>query len=173
MSASDMIENDGSAVISACGKYRYRLFRWWSADTDGDNAVFVMLNPSTADATSDDPTIRRCIGFAREWGCVSLTVVNLFALRSTDPAALALESDPVGPMNDGYILDSVKESKFVVCAWGAHKFAKNRAAHVTRLLKANGVSPMCLRTTKGGDPAHPLYLPKGLNPIPFVEASNG
>lgn len=173
MSSSDIIENDNSAVISACGKYRYKLTRWWSADADGDHAVFIMLNPSTADATNDDPTIRRCIGFAQAWGCTSTTVVNLFAFRSTDPNALSAAIDPVGPMNDGYILDAVKDSKFVVCAWGAHKSAVSRASHVLNLLRANSVDPKCLRMTKSGFPSHPLYLPKGLNPVSFEEARNG
>lgn len=167
MSTSDIIENDNSAIISDCGKYRYMLTRWWSADMEGKAAVFIMLNPSTADASNDDPTIRRCIGFAKTWGCASLSVVNLFGLRATNPAELLNAGDPVGPMNDSYISKAVAGDTIVVCAWGAHRMAQARADYVLSLLRANSVSPMCLKLTKGGDPAHPLYLPKDLKPIPF------
>src|SRR5690606_18576726 len=94
---------NGTARFSPCGQYRYLLTRpipapFWKPDAG--EAVFVMLNPSTADASEDDPTIRRCIGFAKEWGCTGLTVANLYALRSTDPKGLWKHRDPVGPEND-------------------------------------------------------------------------
>src|SRR5262249_14212908 len=91
-----------AAVISDCGRYRYSLTRRWG-DAAEPRALFVMLNPSTADAEQDDPTIRRCIGFAKAWGMGSLEVVNLYALRATDPAALLSAPDPIGPKNDTMI----------------------------------------------------------------------
>jgi hypothetical protein len=119
---------------------------------------WIMLNPSTADSLVDDPTIRRCMGFAKAWGYDGLVVHNLYALRATDPKALRTHPDPVGPGNDGYMtaLDIP-----TVCAWGAHADSgrPGRAAEVLTLLRKSGVAPMCLGRTKAGHPRHPLYLP--------------
>src|SRR4051812_26865304 len=107
-----------NAVISACGRYRYLLTR--QVGPGPRAATFIMLNPSTADATKDDPTIRRCIGFARQWGCGRLSVLNLFAFRATDPAAMKRADDPVGPENKDWferILTDAGEGR-VVCGWG-------------------------------------------------------
>src|SRR3954453_788312 len=107
-----------NAVISACGRYRYLLTRQVGPGTR--TAVFIMLNPSTADATDDDPTIRRCIGFARQWGCGRLAVLNLFALRATDPAWMKQADNPVGPENRDWFDRTFPASHDgpVVCAWG-------------------------------------------------------
>lgn len=151
-----------SAVIE--GEYRYQLSRQW--DT-GRHLTVIMLNPSTADGTQDDPTIRRCIGFARRRGLAGLQVVNLFALRSTDPAALRSHPDPVGPRNTEFILEAAKDS-LMVAAWGAHAFAGPRAAEVAATLTGAGVNLQAWGTTKAGHPRHPLYLPNDavLNPWP-------
>ena len=107
-----------AATISACTKYRYSLRRTWQ---EGGRVVcFIMLNPSTADADIDDPTIRRCVGFGKSWGYDALEVVNLFAWRETEPKFLITPSDPIGPDNDGAILEASGRAELVVCAWGSH-----------------------------------------------------
>ena len=145
------------AKIDKTGRYRYSLVRIW--DEDGQRAVFVMLNPSTADARKDDPTIRRCIGFARKWGYGSLEVVNIFALRATFPNMLLGALDPVGPRNDRYLLEAVNRADLIVVAWGElcgnGKFT-DRGHHVRKLLA--GQFMLCLGETKFGQPKHPLYL---------------
>lgn len=147
----------GNAVMSACERFRYRLSRQWG---EGGTVCWVMLNPSTADAAQDDPTIRRCIGFSQAWGYGSLVVVNLFALRSTSPKALYASSDRVGPENDRHIADAATTADLVVCAWGNHGALGGRAFEVYRLLPR----PHYLRLTKAAQPEHPLYLPGSLRP---------
>src|SRR5690348_16099160 len=107
------------AVISDCGRYRYSLSRWGWDERSG-RCVFIMLNPSTADASVDDPTIRRCINFAQGWGYGMLEVVNLFAWRATFPKELALAPDPVGPHNGEYLTRAITIGDITVCAWGRH-----------------------------------------------------
>jgi hypothetical protein len=151
-----------TALFSPCRTWRYSLSRE-VARLEGNGAVaFIGLNPSTADETADDPTIRRCIGFARRWGFARLKVINLFAFRSTDPAALLAAPDPVGPENDSTILEGIRESDLVVCAWGAFPNS-GRAADVLPLIAA----PHCLGTTKNGSPRHPLYLRASIDPMPW------
>ncbi|REA00199.1 hypothetical protein DEQ92_20310 [Haloferax sp. Atlit-6N] len=152
---SEFVDNRADAVLSDDGTYRYRLSRTWN--TDKPAVAFVMLNPSTADATSDDPTIRRCLGFAKDWGFGSLVVANLFALRSTDPAVLAGHTDPVGPENDAYLQDVCDSAEQVVVAWGAKGSLNGRAEAVADLL--DDYDLYALDTTKAGHPAHPLYQP--------------
>lgn len=148
----------GGATISDCGTYRYTLDRVW--DTTLPLALFVMLNPSTADAREDDPTIRRCRTFAAREGCGSLTVVNLFALRATDPAELRKHPDPVGPDNARWLAASLgRKPAVTIAAWGAHPFAASRADDVARYITEHGVRLHCLGTSKAGHPRHPLYLP--------------
>lgn len=144
------------AVLSECGTYRYRLSRTW--DESLRPACWVLLNPSTADATEDDATIRRCVGFARAWGCGGIVVVNLFAYRATDPRELKRHPDPVGPENDRHIRATVEQCHPVVAGWGVHGVMLNRAEKVERLLRDVGVPLWCLGTTKDGHPRHPLYL---------------
>lgn len=122
-----------------------------------------MLNPSTADAVKDDPTIRRVIGFARSWGCGSLQVLNLFAIRATDPRVMLAADDPVGPENDEHIARELRaaksEDRFVLAAWGAHGGHRARDFHVMHRL-VDGVDWRCLGRTHQGHPKHPLYVPK-------------
>lgn len=150
---------DGMAVFSDDMRYRYRLDRDFLGDAP--RAVFVMLNPSTADAELDDPTIRRCIGFAKSWGCAGLTVVNLFAYRATDPRELKRVSYPVGLDNERHVKEAC-EGRPVVCAWGAHGSLFRQDARVLRWLRECGARPHVLKLTAGGMPSHPLYLPATL-----------
>lgn len=163
-----------TATISPCGRYRYRLARSWPllqalGIASGGRVLFVMLNPSTADAERDDATVRRCVGFVQTWGFVGLDVANLYAWRSTDPAGLLLAEDPVGPDNDAAIVELGRSAAMVVCAWGAGGAASSlvpaRAAHVLQLLSDAGVKPHALGFTRSGQPKHPLYLPKSAHPF--------
>jgi hypothetical protein len=145
------------AILSPCGRYRYTLHREIEP-SERKPCLFIMLNPSTADAVQNDPTIRRCLAFARREDCTSLTVVNLYALRSTNPAALATAPDPVGPENDLHIQQQVAahHGGLIIAAWGSNAFAIPRALQVLPLL---GKSAYCLgRTVKLGMPRHPLYV---------------
>lgn len=149
----------GGAIFSPCDTYRYVLWRNWSV---GPMCCFIMLNPSTADATNDDPTVRRCIGFARRWGYGGVEVVNIFALRSTDPRALRRHVDPVGPDNDQAIRLAARRADRVVCAWGNHGRLHNRGPAVLAGLVLMGIRPLCFKLTKStpgkpGQPEHPLY----------------
>lgn len=143
-----------TARFSSCMQYRYELTRRWG---DGAEVCWVMLNPSTADAAKDDPTIRRCVGFAKRWGYGALTVVNLFAWRSTQRAVLKTLADPVGTDNDRSILEAVGRSESTVIAWGTDGVVRGRSAAVLRML---GLRPVgYFRLTKNGQPEHPLYQP--------------
>lgn len=158
------------ALLSPCGTYRYTLDRIWDPSLPG--AVFIMLNPSTADAAVDDPTIRRCVSFAQREKCGSLTVVNLFGLRSTDPRELSRHPDPLGPENDFHLLRVLHEQPArVIAAWGSHPFARARARAVAELLApelANlKLRLTCLGTTKDGHPRHPLYVRNDAPLIPL------
>lgn len=157
-----------SAVISDCGLYRYRLDRGWG---DGPTMGFVMLNPSTADAEADDPTIRRCIGFAKREGCGGLIVVNLFPLRATKPADL-WATDPLTRMGgqpaELEFHRAVKDADILVAAWGADT---RRAEHW--IVERFGARMVCLGKTKSGAPRHPLYVRKDAPLVPLLEADNG
>ena len=155
------------AKISACGRYRWVLNRVWSEW--GRRACVIMLNPSTADALVDDATIRALIRLLTARGYAGFEVVNLFALRSTDPAALMAAADPVGHMNDLHIAGSITRCDMVVCAWGTHKFVvqSKRGIEVLKLLEPFNLMPQCFGTTKSGAPKHPLYLKTGTPLEPY------
>ena len=138
--------------------YRWSLWRSWNSTGDPRVCTFVMLNPSTADGHRDDPTIRRCVGFARREGFTGIHVVNLFALRATNPKELKAAHDPVGSGNDCVILDAVRSSEFTVAAWGRHGPLSGRDKAVLELLE--GYPIWCLGTTKKGQPRHPLPVRK-------------
>jgi hypothetical protein len=157
----DLSDGDRSgAVLSDCGTYRYHLWRRW--DPCLPTMVWVMLNPSTADAKEDDPTIRRCLGFAKREGCGGISVRNVFALRATDPAELAKHPDPFGPENEEYLLGArgVSLLTVLVLGWGA-KLTHPRLRSYYQRAECCLVtqSPKCFGVTKKGDPRHPLYLP--------------
>lgn len=148
-----------AAVISACGSYRYLLTRKIAQPVRWVKPmVFVMLNPSTADARHDDPTIRRCMGFAKLHGCTELIVVNLYALRATDPKDLGTHPDPVGPDNDIWIGKALAATLngrgIAVAASGSNEKVWERMPAV---MKRFGPF-MCLGKTKEGHPRHPLYV---------------
>lgn len=155
---------ESDALFSDDGVYRYTLWRHW--DQCKPIVLFVMLNPSTADATKNDPTVERCERFAKRWGYGSLVVVNIFALRSTDPKALYTHHEPVGPSNDWHILDLAEDADLVVCAWGNH--GGERAAFVKKMLTHSGCELHCLGINKTGEPVHPLYQPNSATPIPLI-----
>lgn len=150
-----------SAVMSPCEQYRYRLARQW--EENGKAMTFVMLNPSTADAELDDPTIRRCIGYAQREACGGLRVVNLFAYRATDPAQLQRASDPVGPDNDQHLVKVFQHALYhnapIVAGWGKHGWLNGRAQEVEALAASLGVRFRCLGQNRDGSPVHPLYQP--------------
>ena len=124
-----------------------------------------MLNPSKANGEIDDPTIRRCMGFARRAGYCGIHIVNLFALRSTDPAGVELAKNPVGPENDSYIKRICLTSGEVIAAWGAWHFARKRTRYVAEMLPC--VMLKCLETNKDGSPKHPLFVPKNAPLVPW------
>ena len=162
-------------MFSPCGRYRYLLTRNWDP---GRPAVgFVMLNPSTADHTVDDPTIRRCVDFARRWGFGELRVANLFATRASNPTALldtvAAGGDPVGPENPAH-LASMTAAHSVVLAWGANADAVHGAAYPAQVaaeLVAAGASVFHLGRCADGSPRHPLYLPGDTRLTPWTAAT--
>jgi len=164
------------AVFDPSRTYRYRLTRTWNQEWPP--VTWIMLNPSTASATTDDATIRRCTTFARTWNGGGITVVNLFAYRATNPSALQLAADPVGDLNDRYIIQAAQCAAVTVAAWGAHGALSGRGGAVARMLLAAGVQLSCLGTTRDGHPRHPLYVPGSVpltpwTPAPGEEEGNG
>jgi hypothetical protein len=150
------------AVFSDCRRWRYLLWRCW--DARGAAANFVMLNPSTADEVSLDPTCARARSYAERWGFGALLVTNIFAWRATDPQRLKRVRDPVGEANDRAIVRAARQADLVVCAWGNHGTHLMRAPEVTQMLMTAGVELHVLRLNGSGVPAHPLYLPGKLKP---------
>jgi hypothetical protein len=143
------------ADISECGQFRYALTRSWGA---GPRFIVVGLNPSTADGMKDDPTIRRCVGFARREGYGSLVMLNLFAFRATKPSEMFAAIDPIGPRNAVAWTRWGATECMVIAAWGAQKHPL-MAQQVSRLSEAFDDNLACLGVTKSGAPRHPLYLP--------------
>lgn len=160
-----MFEETSAVFGGADAEYRYRLVRRWS---NAPAVNWVMLNPSTADADHDDPTIRRCVGFAHRWGYGGIVVTNLFALRTPDPAQLLAAAEPIGPDNDAYIEGAARECRDVLCAWGQHGAHRKRALHVTQLLNRAGARLLCLKLTNSMQPGHPLYLRGDLKPMAYA-----
>lgn len=151
----------GGAILSPCERFRYSLWRGWGADLQSTpRLLFVMLNPSTADHQADDPTIRKCIGFAKRFGFLGIEVVNLFAFRATKPADLKASGYPSGDRNDVHIQVAVDRcDKRVVCAWGANARGLPRPAQVLDLIRERGGKPHALWLCADGTPSHPLMLP--------------
>lgn len=151
-------ESVSGAIISEDEKYRYVLWRIW--DKDLDPVMFIMLNPSTADATKNDPTINKCMAYAKRWGYGSIFVCNLYAYRSRDPKALEHVLNPIGPDCDSWLITVSKVSPMKIAAWGNGMVSKGRVEKVRHL-----VGPLnCLEISKSGNPKHPLYLRKNLLP---------
>lgn len=151
------------AAFSPCNLYRYWLLRELTArGLSGLRIAWLMLNPSTADCTVNDPTIKQVMAFSTYWGFDAAEVVNLFAWRATDPRGLKTATDPVGRMNDWWIQTILERSDMVVCAWGAQPMAKTRMAVLRPMLAGRAL--FCLGTTATGMPWHPLYRPHDLKP---------
>ena len=162
MTAQADLFRERGAELSQDKEFRYRLWRTWGK---GKRVNFVMLNPSTADASEDDPTIRRCIGFARAWGFDGLVVTNLYALRATDPAALKEHDAPVGIGNDLFLITTAEKAGLIVAAWGNHGVG-SRGEEVAIMLRREG-DVKCFGLTRKDQPRHPLYLGKDTELIPF------
>ena len=150
-----------SAQLSPCRKYRYALWRTW--DESKPYAMFIGLNPSTADETEDDPTIRRCINFAKAWGYGGVCMANLFAYRATVPSDMMAAEDPLGTENDKWLRTLADSAGIVIAAWG------NEGAFLDRSKEVVAMFPelFCLKINGSGEPAHPLYQPGTAVPIAF------
>jgi hypothetical protein len=155
------------AIFDVNHSYRYSLWRAWSAHYP--RIVFVLLNPSTADEQSNDPTIWRCMGFARAWNFGSMEVVNLFAYRATEYRELFKVSDPIGGENDHFLMQAVERCSIVVLGWGIRGMLLGRDRQVMSLL-ADRNDVYCLGKTKDGQPCHPLYIKSDTNIEPFCIA---
>lgn len=163
------------AVFSPCGRHRYVLGRRWDQEETFRMVNFIMLNPSVADTEVDDPTIRRCMGFAKRWGCNELVVTNLYPIVTEHPSVMKAAEDRLGPrveagsrlfVNHGYIERVARDADIVICAWGAHATPTAVNLALGSIFEA-GADPHCLRWTKDGQPSHPLYLPSDLDPKPW------
>lgn len=156
----DLNDQLKGAVISECGTYRYQLWRIWNNELP--KVLFIMLNPSTADANIDDPTIRRCINFAKNWGYGGLYVGNLFAYRSTSPKALIYTADPFGEFNNYHLTEMTAKCDLIICAWGNAPILKKLQYHP----KFENINKPLhyIDLAKGGTPKHPLYLKGDLKP---------
>ncbi|MEP6871676.1 MAG: DUF1643 domain-containing protein [Anaerolineaceae bacterium] len=149
---------EGGACFDSSGAYRYRLWRAWEPALP--IVTFVMLNPSSADAERDDPTIRRCIGFARSWGFGRLQTVNLCAYRATSPRALLASDDPFGPENEQHLLAALANADLVIAAWGNH------GRSFTPPTFDQNVHHLGLTTL--GQPRHPLYVRGETRLVPWI-----
>ncbi len=149
-----------SASFSKCRGYRYLLTRTWD---EGKGFVkFIALNPSTADETDDDPTIRRCMGFANKWGYGGIAMINLFAFRATEPKEMMSAPFPIGEAErNEHTLKMANICNLVIAAWGNDGSYMNQDKIAKKLVN----KLHCLRINKSGQPAHPLYLPGDLKPI--------
>ena len=163
--------HETTALFSDDLVHRYFLKRIWK--TPGDIVAFIGLNPSTADEEKNDPTVARCIGYAKRWGFGGMYMLNIFAYRSTDPKMLRKIEDPVGPLNDHYIICTIRLTDMVVACWGNHGQYMGRGEQVIDILEHIQSIPnvkipiMCFKITKNGQPFHPLYLKKNQPLIDF------
>lgn len=153
------------AEFSPCRRWRYTLWRIW--DPSRPYCAFIGLNPSTATETVNDPTVSRCINYARDWKYGGMYMLNLFAWRATDPADMKASEEPIGAENDDAILKTAKGAGLVICAWGNHGAYRDRSKHVRRTLHDAGITAHCLTTTGSGEPGHPLYLRADSKPTPL------
>lgn len=154
---------DRTTILSPCRTYRYTLWRDCGGMVGDGYAMFIGLNPSTADEVADDPTIRRCVAFAKSWGYGALCMTNLFAFRATAPGDMKSTADPVGPDNDQHLLRVARDAGVIVAAWGVNGTHQGRDAAVRALVP----NLHCLKLTSAGHPGHPLYLRSTLMPIKF------
>lgn len=155
---------NNTAIFSECRNYRYALWRTW--DATKPTVMFVGLNPSTADEITDDPTLTRCINFAKSWDYGGVCMANLFAFRATEPRAMKVARDPIGSENNEWLLRLSKDAALVVAAWGNDGSFLGRSRQVITLLP----DMHCLKMNKSGEPAHPLYQPASLKPIVLLQS---
>ena len=156
-------EPNNGAIFSECGNYRYKLWRIW--DTTLPVVTFIGLNPSTADASVDDQTVRRCTGLTKKWGYGGFQIVNLFAYRSTDPKGLREVNDPIGPENDLFINEATSlKAAVVIAAWGEVGSKSERSGEVLQMIDRR---VDCLGYTKDGYPRHPSRVSGEVVPVPF------
>ncbi|MFT6556299.1 DUF1643 domain-containing protein [Sneathiella sp.] len=155
---------ESGADFSDCDAYRYRLWRRWD---DGPSVSFLMLNPSTADAARNDPTVERCHRRAISMGFGALEVINIFGFRATDPKDLKRASDPVGPANDDALIESITRADMTICAWGSHGDHLDRHLAVRKMLRDKALNVHVLALTSKGQPKHPLYIPYSETPKPW------
>lgn len=155
------VMESGPAVFSDDRNYRYVLSRHWSQNPGQQrHAMWIGLNPSTADEHRLDPTLRRVLGFTKDWGYDGFWMTNLFGFRATIPRVMLLQDDPVGPQNDEWLRTIAVRSEVIVCAWGAHGSHRDRSQYVVNMLREAGQGDKlkCLGITQKGQPKHPLYL---------------
>lgn len=157
------------AEFSPCRQWRYALWRQWKWEGYSRQVMFIGLNPSTADETQDDPTVRRCIRFARDWGFGGLIMMNAFAFRATDPRVMKVAADPVGPGNDEALAYRRTQVGLIIAAWGVH-CPVDRERRVCEVI---GAPIFCLGRTKAGKPKHPLYLRADSKPELFWTLGGG
>ncbi len=169
-----------AARFDSSRRYRYRLDRCWRSDNfesnnfeiDKSDLVFVMLNPSCANETADDPTLRACIQVAQRWGFGSLSVVNLFGYCTAHPAELKTVADPVGPENDDYLIAAAEQAQQVVLAWGNAGVFLGRDRTILTLLTPYHSKLSYLQINRSGQPRHPLYIPRNAPLKPYTSALN-
>lgn len=150
-----------TAKLSECRKYRFALWRTW--DDSKSYVMFVGLNPSTADESTDDPTLTRCINYAKSWGFGGVCMANLFAYRATEPSDMKAAKDPIGCKNNEWLKKLANDAGLVVAAWGNDGSYLGRSEQVKELLS----NIHCLKINKSGEPAHPLYQKADMKPVPM------
>lgn len=153
-----------STVFSKCRKYRYTLWRQWDF-TSPSYAMFIGLNPSTADEVQNDPTVARCIDYSMRWGFGALCMMNIFSFRATLPTVMKAQPNPVGKDNNRWLVEIARDASVIVAAWGTHGSHLGRHQEVIELL---GDKLHCLKETKDGFSSHLLYLKKSLSPVPYI-----
>jgi hypothetical protein len=153
------------AFFSPDRQHRYLL--WRTPGKTGPSVLFIGLNPSTADETANDPTIRRCLGYAKAWGCSRVLVANLFSFCATKPEDLKRSNYPVGDDNDLWLARAIQYTNLTIVAWGNNGLWRGRQDEIAHLL----FNPQCLGITKLGAPRHPLYLTANLRPVGFLTRS--
>jgi len=157
----------GTALFSACRTWRYTLVREW--DGGSGTVLWLMLNPSTADAVRVDPTVRRAVTFAMRWGKARALIGNVFALRATSPEHLYSHTDPVGPDNDAHLAAMAAQADLIVLAWGNHALHGGRCRRIAELMLPHAAKCVLLATTKSGMPGHPLYIAGDTQPKPAAQ----
>lgn len=149
------LQQTSGALFSGCRHYRHVLWRSWAPEKGV--VTFIGLNPSTADADQDDPTIRRCRNFVADWGFGAMIMVNLFDVRATQPEVMKRRARPLSRNNDSVLVHAATQANKVVAAWGVHGHHRSRSDSVRSLLENHGIHATCFDKSKCGEPVHPLY----------------